>query len=185
MRTISFENEKLLNVVYSLIVISALIVSIFNSKIPFKQLVKSAGAWVLIIGVLLVGFSYKSDVIKVYDRVYANLIPGNYVVSGDKQVIVYANQYGHYYVNTIIQGVSINFLIDTGATTVSLTRSDAKKLGIDLNQLNYSQKVSTANGAALSASIKLVRQRGHGLNLIQATVTTDLKQNLIKHSSVR
>ena len=34
--TISFENEKLLNVVYSLIVISALIVSIFNSKIPFK-----------------------------------------------------------------------------------------------------------------------------------------------------
>ena len=103
----------------------------------------------------MIGFSYKSDVIKVYDKVYANLIPGNYVISGDKQVIVYANQYGHYYVNTIIQGVSINFLIDTGATTVSLTRSDAKKLGIDLNQLNYSQKVSTANGAALSAPIKL------------------------------
>lgn len=173
--SISFKNEKLLYVIYSVIVISALIVSIFNSKIPFKQLVKSAGAWVLIIGVLLIGFSYKSDVIKVYDKVYANLIPGNYIVSGDKQVIVYANQYGHYYVNTIIQGVSINFLIDTGATTVSLTRSDAEKLGIDLNQLNYSQKVSTANGVALSAPIKLdyIKINDIVVNNVSASVGKD------------
>jgi aspartyl protease family protein len=152
---VSFENETLMNVVYSVVVISALIVSIFNSKVPFKQLLKSAGTWVLIIGVLLIGFSYKSDIRKVYNKVYANLIPGNYITTGDKQVIVYANQYGHYYVNTIVQGVKIDFLIDTGATTVSLTRSDAEKLGINLNQLNYSQKVSTANGMALSAPIKL------------------------------
>ena len=75
--------------------------------------------------------------------------------NGDKVVIVYANQYGHYYINTITQGININYLIDTGATTVSLTRADAEKIGIDLSKLNYTQKVSTANGIILSAPIKL------------------------------
>ena len=152
---ISLHNDKLLYIVYTLFVLSALIIGIFNSKIPFKQHVKAAGAWIMIISILLMGFSYKSELRKVYNKVYANLVPGNYVKGGNKTVIVYANQYGHYYIRAITQGVSINYLIDTGATTVSLTRSDAEKIGIDLNKLNYSQKTSTANGITLSAPVKL------------------------------
>ncbi len=152
---ITLDNDKLLYTIYTVLVLSALIIAIFNSKTPFKQLIKAAGAWVIIIGVLLIGFSYKSELVRIYNRVYANLIPGNYVKDNKKTVIVYANQYGHYYVNSITQGANIKYLIDTGATTVSLTRADAEKIGIDINKLNYTQKVSTANGILLSAPVKL------------------------------
>ncbi len=152
---ITLDNDKLLYTIYTVLVLSALIIAIFNSKTPFKQLIKAAGAWVIIIGVLLIGFSYKSELVRIYNRVYANLIPGNYVKDNKKTVIVYANQYGHYYVNSITQGANIKYLIDTGATTVSLTRADAEKIGIDINKLNYTQKVSTANGIVLSAPVKL------------------------------
>ena len=74
---ITLHNDKLLYVIYTVLVLSALIIGIFNSKTPFKQLVKATGAWVVIISILLIGSSYKSDLIKIYNRVYANLVPGN------------------------------------------------------------------------------------------------------------
>lgn len=54
---------------------------------------------------------------------------------------------GHFYATGVINGGSIRFLVDTGATMVSLGASDARRLGIDLRNapVGYSQ---TANGAA-------------------------------------
>ena len=42
-----------------------------------------------------------------------------------------------------------------GATVVSLSRRDAARIGIDLTQLVYNQRVMTANGPAMSAPVTL------------------------------
>ena len=49
----------------------------------------------------------------------------------------------------------MHFLIDTGATAVFLTAEDARGLGIDPGVLAYSQAVTTANGPARAAPVKL------------------------------
>ena len=59
---------------------------------------------------------------------------------------------GHYYANILVNGTIINFLIDTGASTTTLTASDANKVGIPMLNLKYSDRVYTANGITMFAN---------------------------------
>lgn len=62
---------------------------------------------------------------------------------------------GHYWAEGEIQGRAVRFLVDTGATTVALTKEDARRLGYDTEALDYGQKVLTAAGEARAAVVKL------------------------------
>jgi aspartyl protease family protein len=62
---------------------------------------------------------------------------------------------GHYWAEAAVNGHEVKFLIDTGATAVSLTTDDARRLGIDPAGLNYDARVITASGPARAARIKL------------------------------
>ncbi|PIR34787.1 MAG: TIGR02281 family clan AA aspartic protease, partial [Alphaproteobacteria bacterium CG11_big_fil_rev_8_21_14_0_20_44_7] len=60
---------------------------------------------------------------------------------------------GHYHIDTEINGVTIKFMVDTGASDVVLTKNDAKKLGINLHNLDYTKMYNTANGITYGAPI--------------------------------
>ena len=83
---------------------------------------------------------------------------GNFgAASGDKagaSVTLTADTQGHYQTLGQINGGTVQFLVDTGATSIALPSADARRLGI--NYLNgekgYTQ---TANGRALAYKIKL------------------------------
>ena len=63
---------------------------------------------------------------------------------------------GHFWADAQVNGSHpIHFLVDTGATVVALTASDARTLGIDSSSLDYNYTVMTANGPARAASVKL------------------------------
>ena len=62
---------------------------------------------------------------------------------------------GHYWAEAAVNGHEVKFLVDTGATAVSLTTDDARRLGIDPASLDYDAKVTTASGPARAARIKL------------------------------
>ncbi|HEY1504149.1 MAG TPA: TIGR02281 family clan AA aspartic protease [Stellaceae bacterium] len=68
----------------------------------------------------------------------------------------YQAQHGNqFYVTATVNGNSINFLVDTGATRVALTQEDATRLGFDLNKLNWNVMVQTANGVTRNAPVTL------------------------------
>jgi aspartyl protease family protein len=62
---------------------------------------------------------------------------------------------GHYWANGDVNGSNVRFLVDTGATEVALTPADARKLGYDLDSLNYGYRVVTAAGQARAAAVRL------------------------------
>lgn len=62
---------------------------------------------------------------------------------------------GHYWAQGTVNGSSVRFLVDTGATAVALTAADAQRLGFDPAKLDYAYKVMTANGEAKAAAVKL------------------------------
>jgi aspartyl protease family protein len=62
---------------------------------------------------------------------------------------------GHYWTQAEVDGHAVTFLVDTGATTVALTAEDARRLGIDVANLDYTDKVTTANGEARAARVNL------------------------------
>ena len=62
---------------------------------------------------------------------------------------------GHYWAEAKVDGKAVRFLVDTGATAVSLTLEDARRLGIDTAHLNYAYEVITADGKTRAAGVKL------------------------------
>jgi len=74
--------------------------------------------------------------------------------AGRQNVTLSADTRGHFVTMGSINGGSVRFLVDTGATFVSLAASEARRLGIDYRQGQRGQ-VQTANGAAVAYRVKL------------------------------
>lgn len=72
---------------------------------------------------------------------------------GAAQIVKAAD--GHFWAEAKVDGRAVRFLVDTGATAVALSPTDAKRLGIDTKALDYSYRVMTASGETRAASVKL------------------------------
>lgn len=75
--------------------------------------------------------------------------------NGPAVAAISAGLRGQFTAETLVNGVHVQMLADTGATIVALTNSDARRIGIDLEWLEYDQPIRTANGTALAANITL------------------------------
>jgi aspartyl protease family protein len=62
---------------------------------------------------------------------------------------------GHFWAEADVNGSRVRFLVDTGATAVALTAADAQRLGYQPKDLAYTYQVTTANGPARAAAVKL------------------------------
>jgi aspartyl protease family protein len=70
---------------------------------------------------------------------------------------IWRNQYGSYTTVGSINGRTVSFLVDTGASAVAMYRNDAKRLGIPYRLEGNPSYVSTANGTVLAFVVKLDR----------------------------
>lgn len=77
-------------------------------------------------------------------------------VSGDQIVLKRAAD-RHFYARLNINGQDINFVVDTGATDMVLSKPDARRVGINPDELAYIGSAQTANGEVRTARIKLSR----------------------------
>lgn len=62
---------------------------------------------------------------------------------------------GHFWAEGVVDGSRVRFLVDTGASSVALTPTDAQRLGLDPATLVYDTPVHTANGDSLAARVRL------------------------------
>ena len=88
----------------------------------------------------------------------AQAITGNYAANANPSVVLNADLAGHYYAAGSINGGPIRFMVDTGASMISIGQSDARRLGIQY--LSGERGMSTtANGLAPVYRIKLAEVR--------------------------
>ncbi len=62
---------------------------------------------------------------------------------------------GHFYVDTIIKSTRVRFMVDTGASRVSLSMEDARRVGIRLRDSDFNAVSRTANGLSRAATFNL------------------------------
>jgi aspartyl protease family protein len=74
-------------------------------------------------------------------------------VGQDASVVKAAD--GHYWADANVDGHDVRFLVDTGASAVALTPTDAERLGIEPASLAYTVPVSTAAGQIHAARVHL------------------------------
>lgn len=70
-------------------------------------------------------------------------------------VTLYPGRGGHYFADGLINGRSVHFMVDTGATTVAMGASTAADLGIDFRNSGKRSFGSTAGGIVRSYDVRL------------------------------
>src|SRR5574343_18637 len=73
---------------------------------------------------------------------------------GSGKIVMTADTQGHFFTTGTINGTSVRFLVDTGATMISLGESDARRVGIDFNR-GQKAMTNTANGQAVVSKVQL------------------------------
>jgi len=79
---------------------------------------------------------------------------------------------GHYWAETSVDGRSMRMLVDTGASLVTLSRKDARDLGIYVGDNEFTHTLSTAAGPvkASPVTLKSLSVAGVRLNRVEAIV---------------
>jgi aspartyl protease family protein len=92
-----------------------------------------------------------------------------------------ANEQGHVILDAAVNGASARFLVDTGASLVTLTPADARAAGIAPSELVFDHHVSTANGSARMAPVTLREVRIGQLSIydVPAAVLEHLNISLL------
>lgn len=123
------------------------------------ETLRNAALWLLILLIFAAGYIYRDDFQSVAGRLTAGLIPGRAVVttdaSGEQILVLHKMDHGHFQVDAQINGGSTSLLVDTGASSVVLSYADAERLGLRPETLDFSLMVSTANGTAVAAPVRL------------------------------
>lgn len=90
---------------------------------------------------------------------------------GGGKLTLTADGQGHFFTTGTVNGVSVRFLVDTGATMISLGQSDARRIGIDASKGQRAVS-NTANGQIVVSRVKLdtVRLGEITLNNVDALV---------------
>ena len=91
--------------------------------------------------------------------------------SDRQSITVAADARGHFFAEGAVNGNSVRFLVDTGATTVALPAADAVRLGLDYRK-GRSGFTHTAAGVVpvFVVTLDTVRLGGIELNSVEATV---------------
>lgn len=86
---------------------------------------------------------------------------------------------GHFSFNAMLNGRNVRVLVDTGASSVAINRSTAKRIGIRLDDRDFIHTASTANGDTkfAVATIKKIRIDGIIVRNVKAAVLKDASLN--------
>ncbi len=103
--------------------------------------------------------------------------------SNYRTVTIQRDGRGHFQVDARVDGRRIGFMVDTGASTIALTASDAKRLGIHPSASEFNVSVRTANGnvRAAATNLSMVEVGGLVVRDVRALVVPDsaLSENLL------
>ena len=72
-------------------------------------------------------------------------------------VTLSADARGHFQATFRLNGKPVEGMIDTGASSIAINETTAKRLGFSSNSLDYRYAISTANGSTKGALVRLDR----------------------------
>lgn len=128
---------------------------VFSRRIDLGETARNLAIWVGITAVLVLGFSFQDELRFVWQRVRSEFVPSYPMPGASNEIMLAESTNGHFNVVGRVNGLEVNFLIDTGASETVLTPSDAVRLGYDVEALDYSRAYQTANGLGYGAPVVL------------------------------
>lgn len=119
-----------------------------QNRASLGKLTQQALVWGLIFVGVIAAFG-------LWDDIRQTVRPSQSVFAQDSRIELPRAPDGHYYLTAEINGAPVRFVVDTGASQIVLTQSDARRAGIDTDTLAYTGRANTANGPVRTAPVRL------------------------------
>ncbi|WP_137700106.1 retropepsin-like aspartic protease family protein [Marimonas lutisalis] len=134
---------------YLVLLLSVLVFWFFiQNRRQLGKMVQQALAWGLI-------FAGALAVVALWDDIRQAVTPQQSVFADQGVIELPRAPNGHYYITAEVNGAPIRFTVDTGASEIVLSQSDAEAAGIDTADLAYVGRAFTANGEVRTAPVRL------------------------------
>ena len=126
---------------------------VFASRRRLGEAARHVLIWGAVIAVLVLGYTFRDELLVVGQKVRAELIPAYAITTAPHTLVLNHSDDGNFYVMGAVNGAPVRFLLDTGAGEIVLSPADAGRLGIDLASLKFDHPYGTANGVGYGASL--------------------------------
>jgi aspartyl protease family protein len=117
------------------------------------EAVKYGLIWFVIVMVLVLGYSHRDNLS--WKRIKAELFPNQLQMTMGGGMSVQASADGHFHIEAEVNNALVDFIVDTGASDIVLSPSDAQRVGFVLDMLDYTRLYNTANGTGAGAPVTI------------------------------
>jgi aspartyl protease family protein len=114
-------------------------------RIKLGAAAKMFAAWVLIFAAGFIIFTFKDEFAALGDRLLMAARGGDVEETAPGETRVRLAPDGHFWVEAELNGEAVRFLVDSGATTTSISKETAERVGI-VPRGGFPALVKTANG---------------------------------------
>lgn len=139
---------------YLLLLLILVASSLSVRRLPVGQTLKMGLAWVAIFAGGFALFSFRGEFSTLWDRLRSEVTGSEAVVRGQELRIPLAED-GHFWVDASINGHQTRFLVDSGASTTTVSRQTADQAGLETGI--RVDRVSTANGTVIMKRSRVER----------------------------
>ena len=123
------------SLIYLLVLLMFLLFGLGNRKnFPLKTVLKYSSYWLLVLLVFVALYSYRFEFSSFKNRILGELNPSR-IQSSKGQMVINLSKDGHFYVNLEINNQPIKFMIDTGASDIVISINEAKRIGINVDNI--------------------------------------------------
>lgn len=142
----SYETGRLIYLILLLLMVAGWFFA--QNRLNWNKSLQQAAIWGLIFLGAIAAYGLWGDISQ-------TVLPKQTVFAEQGRIEVPRSPDGHYHLQTTVNGTSVEFILDTGASSIVLTQSDAQAVGLDPNSLNYFSRAMTANGEVRTAPVRL------------------------------
>ena len=156
--------------------------SIVARRMPLGQTAKMGAAWAGIFAAALVLFAFRGEFSGLWERLRSEVLGEQR--AGRRELRISMANDGHFWVNADINGQQVRFLIDSGASITTVSRTTADQAGLETGM--RVEQVETANGTVLMRKSRAERlivgpieRQDIGVNVNESDATNVLGMNFL------
>lgn len=154
--------DQALSFVYLIGCLVLVVSGLLVRRVPIGQGLKMFAGWVLIFLAAFVAFTLKDDFMALGHRVMAEARGEGQMVRVGSELRIRKSDDGHFWVDGRLNGETVRFLVDSGATTTSISERTAQRAHVEAGD-GFPVMVETANGVVTA-------RRGVAQRLVVGTI---------------
>ncbi len=128
---------------------------VYSRRFTARETFRNIAIWTCIAVVLVLGYTFYDRIKDAAGDARTALVP-SYPAEVDANTMVFSeSRDGDFAVIGSVNGQTVEFMVDTGASDIVLTPDDAQRAGIDVSSLHFVRGIETANGIGSGAPVTL------------------------------